>query len=328
MAFANSVWTNITLSARERSRTQAEERLLAAAPNEPQQMNSFQQFVESSPWYIKYPSDIIKTVGLTPDAVIGLAYETPTVVVKLLSCNIEAQMFCTHHYYSVFTAAVIAVIILTLTGALFSITSIPIVAMMLSLIGFSGIVMFIAFEYSPACAPLIPTCFFSSIVADIAYFFPTKIIIPQSLLACKHDQSESVPPVHCMISCSSEPFQFTDFTSNFAWIICGNSEKLCQSMEETLSSHNNWYASVFGLGMAKQFRTALYRSRTVLASQDANIISGFTWCHYLTIYQLIPLIVIIVFAVVGLPLTITAMVATLVGILRTSISAYALSHID
>ena len=99
-------------------------------------------------------------------------------------------------------------------------------------------------------------------------------------------------------------------------------------MEEILAPESNWYASVFGSEASKLLESALYRSRTVLASEDTNIISGFSWCFYLTFYQIIPLAAMAIFIISGIPLILAIIVRSLVGLVRTTLSAYALSHIE
>jgi hypothetical protein len=326
--FATSLLAKLTTSTEERNLIREEERENASTLDPVPPVKTFDQVVAFSPWYIQYSVAAANSVGIAPDPLIGMAFETPSILVKLLTCNIDAQMFCTEHHYSIFTSALIALLVLTFIGAVFSITQIPVVSTLLSLITFSGLVMFLSFEYGPACMPMIPQCFFASMVADVAYFFPTKITIPHSMLACGHDQSESVPSAECIIPCSSEPFRFTDFSANLAWIVCGLSEEVCRSMEQFLLSDSNLYASVVGIDASKKLETALYRSRTVLASEDTNIISGFTWCHYLTLYQIIPLATIVVFTISGVPLIVAAVMKSLVGLFRTTMSAYALSHVD
>ena len=328
LTFVSSVFNAITMSTDERNSRRNEERKLAAAPYEPAPVSTFKDFVSVSPWYIQYPVAVATSVGLEPGPLVGVAFETPSLVIKLLTCNVESQLFCTEHRYSIFTSALIAMLVITSLSVVFKVTQVPVVSTLLSIITFSGLVMFISFGYSPACMPIIPQCFFSSMIADISYFFPTKIMIPQSLLACQHDQTESVPSADCMISCSSKPFQFTDFSANLAWLVCGNSDKICRGMEEILAPESNWYASIFGSGASNLLKSALYRSRTVLASDDKNIIEGFSWCHYLTLYQIIPLAAIVIFAITGIPLIIAFIVRSLVGLVRTALSAYALSHIE
>lgn len=234
--FFTSIWERATLSAEKRSRQKIQDRINAAMPNEPVPVQTLAQFTNNSAWYVKYPANLVSSTGINTAPLLGLAYETPAVVVRLLSCNSTAQMFCANHHYSVFTASIIAVGIVWIVGAISSITTIPIVSTLMSVLGFAGIVMFVAFDYAPACAPMVPTCFFSSMVNDIDVFLPSNIIIPQSLLTCKHDQTESVPDADCMVQCSAEPFRFTDFSANLAWIVCENSEKLSRVAEDYMAS--------------------------------------------------------------------------------------------
>lgn len=297
-------------------------------PVSPERTVSFSKYIDTvAPWYIQGPVYIVQQVtGLQETPFLGLAYELPGVVTNMLRCNIEAQFFCTSHHYSIFTSAVIAVLVLSLMGAIFTFSGLPIVSTFLSIIGFTSLVLFISFEYSPACAPLIPTCFFSSMVDDVVTFLPNNITIPTSLLSCQHDQRESVPPANCIIECSSEPFHFVDFSSNIAWILCGYMH--CQTVEDYVATPGNMYSMVMGVPAGLTLQSALYRSRLVLSTGDSNMIDGFAWCNGLNMYQILPLAVIAVGALTAIPLLVAVVLRSFVGLVRTAFSVYALSHID
>ncbi|KAJ1468512.1 hypothetical protein T484DRAFT_3629701 [Baffinella frigidus] len=328
VGYFTTSWHHWTRSAEERSALREQERIESAGSAESEHKQTFTEFSDGSAWYVKYPVNFFSWMGFTPDPLLGIAYDLPETAIKLLTCNVESVMFCTRHTYSVFTASFIAIIALTIISALFSFTKIPVVSGLFAMFGFTGIVMFVAFGYSPACIPLVPTCFFSSMVSDVSYFIPLKIIIPQSLLRCTHDQSESVPDASCLVQCNAKPFYFVDFSANLAWTVCYSSMGLCNQLGDYLATPGNLYTATFGLETAENLATAVYRSKTVVGSEDQNIISGFAWCNTLTIYQLIPLVVIIVFVLLGLPLGVSAIMKILVSVTRTAFSAYALSHVD
>jgi hypothetical protein len=187
--------------------------------------------------------------------------------------------------------------------------------------------MFIAFGYSPVCAPLIPVCFFQSMADDINYWLPANIIIPQSLLRCRHDQTLSVPPASCIIKCDEEPFFFLDWSANFAWILCEFSQTHCQSMQTYIGSTGNTFSSIAGAEASTTLANALYRSRLILTSGDLNIIRGYTWCNSITLWQLLPLIAIAFFALTAVPILVAVLVSGLIGLVRTAFAAYALSHV-
>jgi hypothetical protein len=258
---------------------------------------------------------------------LGLAFELPGVVVRILRCDVEAQMFCSEHHYSVFTASFIAVIALSIISMVFSVTGIPVVSTLLSLVGFTALVFFVAFGYSPSCAPLIPSCLFQSMAEDINYWLPVNIIIPQSLLRCRHDQTMSVPPASCIIKCEEEPFYFTDWTANFAWVLCEFSQSSCQGVQTYLSDTGNTISTIIGADASTVLVNALYRSQVILASGDLNVITGYKWCNAINSWQLLPLATVTLFAITTIPFLITVGVRAFIGLVRTSFAAYALSHV-
>jgi hypothetical protein len=282
----------------------------------------------TTPWYIRYPVNLVKQVtGVDEIPMIGLALELPGAISRLFRCNVEAVMFCTNHHYSVFTSAIIAIIILTIVGSIFAFTGVPIIAVMLSLLAFVSLVMFISFEYAPGCTPLIPTCFFTSMVDDIVRVLPTRITIPQSLLSCRWDQFvDGTPPATCIVSCDEPPYQFIDWTSNVAWMLCESYPGPCEEAQLYIENPGNPFTLILGEDITVSMQSALYRSRMVSQSQDQNMREGYSWCNTLTLYKLIPLLLFVVLAVIAVPLLISMIIRTFVSLMRTGISAFAMSH--
>jgi hypothetical protein len=283
---------------------------------------------DTTPWYIKYPVDFVTRVtGLTEVPMIGLALQLPEVISRMFRCDVEAIMFCTSHHYSVFTSAFIAIIILTILGGVFSSTGVPIVATLLSVLAFTSLVLFISFDYAPACAPLIPTCFFDSIVEDVVLFLPNRITLPQSLVSCQWDQNtEGPPPASCIVSCDQDPYKFIDWTSNVAWMMCEFYPGLCSETQVYMANPGNVFSLILGDEITKSMVSALYRSRLIIGSQDQNLKDGFSWCNALTLYKLLPLLVFIFIVITSIPLLVAIILRTFVGLLRTGFSAFAMTH--
>jgi hypothetical protein len=175
--------------------------------------------------------------------------------------------------------------------------------------------------------PMVPSCFFSSLVDDIARLLPKRLLIPQSLLRCRWDQLiDGVPPSSCIVQCAEDPFYFTDWNANVAWMLCGQSVQQCQNVQDYLAIPGNAYSMLVGTEMAATLERAIYRSRLIQQSSDLNIADGFGWCNLLTVYQLIPIALLAFFGLSSIPLLLAVVVKSLVGLLRTGISAYAMSH--
>ena len=290
--------------------------------------NQRMQSRNQKPWYIRLPINLVEDVtGITEIPLIGLALELPKAVTRIFRCDVEAVMFCTGHHYSVFTSAAIATIILTLVGLVFSFTGIPIVATLLSLIAFTSIVMFISFDYAPACVPLIPTCFFESMIDDVVRFIPTRIIIPQSLLSCRWDQAtDGPPPAKCIVSCGESPYEFNDWTSNVAWVLCNYYPESCKQAQLYIAKPGNGFSLILGPDATNTMESALYRSRLISTSGNQNMREGYAWCNALSFYNVLPLLGLVALLVISVPLLIGMMMRVFVGVLRTVFSAYAMSH--
>jgi hypothetical protein len=286
------------------------------------------QMQSERPWYIRLPVDLVTRVtGLSEIPMIGLALELPEVISRMFRCDVKAVMFCTSHHYSVIASSGIAIIILTVMGSIFSFTGIPIIATLLSLLSFVSLVMFISFDYAPACAPMIPTCFFDSMVDDVVTFLPKRITIPQSLISCKWDQTvEGPPPASCIVSCEKHPYQFHEWTSNVAWILCGYSPELCESVESYIKRPGNPFSMIAGDQISENIESAFHRSRLILRSNDQNMREGYSWCNTLTFYNVMPIMFIVGVTAAAIPLSIGMLLRGFVGVVRIGFSAFAMSH--
>jgi hypothetical protein len=298
-----------------------------ASPN-PSQSNFAKYLENSAPWYIRTPVQfVMSSTGFSEKPILNFVYEIPQVVSGLLRCDVEAQLFCTGHHYSIITSSIIALIIVSALTAIFSFTGIPVVTVIFQGISFGAIVMFISFNYSPLCAPIIPSCFFESFVQDIAYWFPPKVQIPHSLVTCEWDQTESVPPSRCLVECAEAPFFFNDYSSNVAWMVCQLSTPYCESLQSYFGSSGTAFNVLMGAEASSVNERSFYRSRVVLNSGDENMIDGFGWCNMLTLYQLIPVLLVLLFCFTAIPLILAVILRACILLLRTAFSAYAMTHV-
>ena len=291
--------------------------------------SNFVKYLEkSAPWYIRTPVQFfMSNTGISEKPFLNFVYEAPKVISGLLRCNVEEQLFCTGHHYSIITSSIVAVIIVGALSSIFSFTGIPVVAVLFQGISFAAIVMFISFNYSPFCAPIIPTCFFESLVQDIVYWFPPKMQIPHSLVTCEWDQTESVPPSRCLVECSEAPFFFDDYSSNMAWMVCQLSTAYCESAQSYFGSSGTVFNILMGAEASSVNERSFYRSRIVLNSGDQNMIDGFGWCNILTFYQLIPVLLVFLFCFTAIPLILAVILRACILLLRTAFSAYAMTHV-
>jgi hypothetical protein len=300
------------------------------AVNEPFHIKkkNFTETTAAAPWYIRWPVQLVRMVtGWDEVPFLGLALELPNTLTRVLRCDVPAVIYCTEHRFSVITAIFISLIALSILGAIFSTVGIPLVSTLLSLLGFTGLTMFIAFGMSPSCLPIVPTCIFESLVADFVYWFPEKITIPHSLLSCQHDQTLGPVKADCIVECSETPFFFKDATANFGWVLCEYAPTQCQQLQAYLYLPGNTVSSILGIEFTDVVRASLYRSEIVIKSGDTNMKEAFSWCNTLSLYQLIPLVVIVFLAVVAIPILLAVIIQGIVSIIRTALAVYVLSHL-
>jgi len=278
------------------------------------------------PWTLREPINFFLGTGFDPSYPTRLAKAAPGAALQLVTCDVRAQLFCTKHRYSVLTAGIVVVLFLFIISVLTSFLRFPAVSTILAMITFLSLTFFIAFEYSPFCAPIVPSCLFQSLVDDVHAWLPPNITIPQSLLTCPHDQSLSVPPASCIARCDRDPYAFTDATANAAWILCEASQDSCKTLYDWLYAPGNLAEIALGPEPTEILYTTLYRARIVLRSGDQAMIDAFRWCNALTSYQLLPPALLALALVSAVPVVLAIAVRFVVAFVRVQLSSYAMTH--
>ena len=86
----------------------------------------------------------------------------------------------------------------------------------LTMVAFVPALLYNAYGYAPLCAPLIPTCALSDILAIVTWFLPPTIEWPAPLLVHANCSSPE-----CIRSCRSDPtVGFASVYDHMAWIMC------------------------------------------------------------------------------------------------------------
>ncbi|KAJ1465599.1 hypothetical protein T484DRAFT_1757294, partial [Baffinella frigidus] len=290
----------------------------------------------------KYLLQAATDLGITDIVVFGTFKLFSANAENFFKCDIDAVVFCSAHRIGLFESGVVVALVL-FVGTVIIAFVVPASPMSsIAIIVFLSITIYFAFGISPVCAPMVPTCLLSELITTIETIFPVTITIPRSLHrtpTCLTDYNthrslngtftDSYDASKCIVSCSETPFNFIDWYSNTAWIICDLSP-WCTSTREWVQSPGNWLVAlmdqIMGSGTSDSLIASLWRSSVVIQSQDASIITAYRWCCVFTMWNVIPYLLVILFLIPAIPFSITIVISFVNGLIRVLIAYFTLSH--
>lgn len=179
---------------------------------------------------------------------------------------------------------------------------------------FNWMVLYICYNYSFACIPLVPTCLFDDVSLTVQEMFPPAIILPDSLLKPGCSQpfasggSLQAYNATCILSCREAPFLFTDWKAGMAWaaVEVGLGERMVDFTRSVpfIDTENLHF---------------LIRLKTQQRQTDSeSLVSGNRYCALVTSYKVIPYIALSLVAI-------TSSLASLRIILRLLVSSLLLT---
>jgi len=147
--------------------------------------------------------------------------------------------------------------------------------------------MYVCYGYSPACLPLVPTCFLLDLYTSLELFFPRRLYVPYALFrkgvsaegigAC-----EALLTMNCLTSCSLPPFEYQDWKWVLAWAAAEVGPGLSKPVE----------ALLLASGFADDLPVKIMQKRNVFAMADDATVYANRICAFVSLYKIIPLLFI------------------------------------
>jgi hypothetical protein len=206
---------------------------------------------------------------------------------SLVLCNFTRVQTCSDRR-SLFWSVVQSACVITAVVMVARILQIPYVEVVL-LIWAVPIFLFIAYGYTPQCAPMVPSCLLRDLL-DIAYWLlPASIQWPPSLVT-----SPDCASVECMRSCTADPtLGFTNYNEHIAWIMC--------------EANNQWAIdTAMGMSSDSPIRMAILRKCVIPDMRQAQRI-----CFAVTLVNSAPLLFLVAIALWLLPSLLTMALAAI-----------------
>lgn len=205
----------------------------------------------------------------------------PRLVYDLSHCDLHRVMRCDATPKNLFSVVVICTVMLYVLVRL-----IPFLPDGASTFAFVVIlpwfVMWYAYGYSPACFPMIPTCFGSDMFDLVNASLPSQILWPALLIKQDVCTREGVPyntsltpaSFNCFKSCASDEFRFRGWEDALAWIVCDIDVRVCERL-------GKWAAAQTSLAASYNDTTAYFVQ--VLAYNNEHLTVAHRLCGFITV---------------------------------------------
>jgi hypothetical protein len=150
---------------------------------------------------------------------------------------------------------------------------------------FPLIVMYMSYGYSPFCVPMIPVCIMDDLLWTVNSLFPDFIELPSSMYrsnACLANAQDYINK-DCLIKCTDPKFNYTHWYDVGAW----------WAVELHLEEPFQRYASfVLSADDVENLEDQIILKLACLDQNDSSLITGNRICAALSLYKLLPYILL------------------------------------
>lgn len=208
-----------------------------------------------------------------------------TITTSLLKCDFEAVTFCTNHRKDLTSTAVLGFLLYILAAYVSSLLGMPILGTLLITMGFIPLVLWYAYGMALTCTPMLPTCLMEDVIYTLNQLVPSQLTIPEELQVsptCLADTAKSA----CLVPCTTAPMAFLGWRDTLAYGACYISTGLCRTLADAIG---NWDA------LAGNMRERANQ----IEGGAPSLVSACTFCFWITLVKLIPLIALLVVGLAG-----------------------------
>jgi len=247
---------------------------------------------------IRVVRQLMVTLGFTThyvyDVVVALVGEQ-----RVFFCDLRAVQTCERWNMRLQDGVLLALGYVTGTMFLLSAVRLSMLSNLLVGVGLWSVssagVMYVCYGYSPACAPLVPTCFVRDVYTTVESIFPRSLKVPYALFrptATNPDMlkvCETWLTTDCLTKCVDAPFLYRDWSDILAWAAA-------ELDSDALSAQLSSLSASLPFGLADGVLAALEAKRNVYRLGDAPTIAANRLCAVLRSYTAMPAMVLAVTA--------------------------------
>lgn len=219
----------------------------------------------------------------------------------MLMCDFESVMLCNRHRRHIAMSLVLSLIFYVVMSTIFTSIGLDGLKFVLWFI-IPTMTLWLSYGLSPMCLPMLPTCIVDDLMSSLQISIPTRIVWPDALqiypscVGPKWYDPNAIVIIpneflnvtrgspECMLSCKSNPFNFTSWESTVAWALCTLNASTCSSLDVP------YFPSVKQLTL--HYSTVIQRGYNSSDSAAVDENAAYTFCFWATMAQAIPYLIL------------------------------------
>ena len=210
-------------------------------------------------------------------------------IMKNLQCNLEQVQTCSGWEVRILNAVLVVLVYAVVIYYLMSALNLSMFAVLI-LPSLPFLVMYLAYGYTPACVPLIPTCFLPDVYNTLEYLFPKAMSVPNilfrdsvrapaQLTACREFLR-----TECLKDCTLAPFEYGVWTDVLAWACVEVGADIYEPVVGLLES----------VGFAGNVRLTIATKKNVYELAEQSLVDANRICAFVSFYKVLPLILFLI----------------------------------
>ena len=232
-----------------------------------------------------------------------------------VKCDLQQLQTCSGWRARIPNAIIMAVVFYSAWFAICRQLGLGVLAM-LTLALFPSLVLFLAYDYSPLCVPLIPPCLLLDVYTSLEALLPVYIDLPVAFYKNESCAHLSTVDARCLYSCSDPPWMYNDWSGPLTWALA---EVGAGATDFVLS-----ILAVVPLIDLEPLRTDIRVKLSVLTQGDEDSIFVHRVCALSSLYMLLPyfiLAVVLLFSALSTGIACTRLIRPMTDLLCAIITA-------
>ena len=219
--------------------------------------------------------------GLRPEHLVAFftsdqKWSLTWILVSLTHCDLASTLTCSRHEKDLLMSTVVFALMFLAINAVAGALGLGFLST-LFLLSYPWFILWYVFGLAPTCAPLLPTCLLSDIIATVEAVLPRKLLFPATLV-CNQNQT-------CLRSCTELTFE--NWADPLAFAVCDTDLPTCRYLQNVTGTG----IGVLDDNLLTPLQQAMARFEPLIASgADLDGHRLCTWVSFITAVPVLALV--------------------------------------